>query len=82
VTAILRSRILSETQGFYKALVAADSDRILGFAAVAPEAGQVMTSVQVAMVAGLPYTAWQDVMLTHPTMAEGLHALFLAVPKA
>src|SRR4029434_2427147 len=55
VTAVLRSRTLSEPRGFYKALVAADSDRILGFTAFAPEAGSVMTSLQMAMTAGLPY---------------------------
>ena len=80
VTAILRSRTLSEPRGFYKALVAADSDRILGFTAFAPEAGAVMTIVQVAMTARLPYTALRDAILTHPTMAEGLAALFRAVP--
>ena len=36
VTSILRSRALSEPRGFYKALVAADSDRILGFTSFAP----------------------------------------------
>ncbi len=54
VTAILRSRTLSEPRGFYKALVAADSDRILGFTAFAAEAGEVMTIVQITMTAGLP----------------------------
>ena len=51
VTAVLRSRTLSEPRGFYKALVAADSDRILGFTAFGPEAGEVMTTVQVAIAA-------------------------------
>ncbi|MBA0087722.1 MAG: FAD-dependent oxidoreductase, partial [Acidobacteria bacterium Pan2503] len=41
VTAIRRSWTLSEPRGFYKALVATDSDRILGFTAFAPEAGEV-----------------------------------------
>jgi pyruvate/2-oxoglutarate dehydrogenase complex dihydrolipoamide dehydrogenase (E3) component len=79
VTSILRSWTLSEPRGFYKALVAADSDRILGFTAFGPEAGEVMTIVQVAIAAGLPYTALRDAILTHPTMAEGLDALFKAV---
>ena len=35
-THILRSRTLSETRGFYMALVAADGDRILGFTRVRP----------------------------------------------
>jgi pyruvate/2-oxoglutarate dehydrogenase complex dihydrolipoamide dehydrogenase (E3) component len=80
VTAVLRSRTLSEPRGFYKALVAADSDRVLGFTAMAPEAGEVMATVQVAIAAGLPYTALRDAILTHPTMAEGLGTLFSAVP--
>ncbi len=79
-TAIVRTRTLSEPRGFYKALIAADSDRILGFTAFAPETDAVMTIVQVAINANLPYTALRDATLTHPTMAEGLAALFRAVP--
>ena len=79
VTTVLRSRTLSEPRGFYKALVATDSDRILGFTAFAPEAGEVMTIVQIAMNAGLPYMTLRDTILTHPTMAEGLAALFRGV---
>ena len=79
VTAVLRTRTLSEPRGFYKALVATDSDRILGFTAFAPEAGEVMTIVQIAMNAGLPYMTLRDTILTHPTMAEGLAALFRGV---
>jgi pyruvate/2-oxoglutarate dehydrogenase complex dihydrolipoamide dehydrogenase (E3) component len=79
-TAILRTKTLSEPRGFYKALIAADSDRILGFTAFASETDAVMTIVQVAINANLPYTALRDATLTHPTMAEGLAALFRAVP--
>jgi pyruvate/2-oxoglutarate dehydrogenase complex dihydrolipoamide dehydrogenase (E3) component len=80
VSAILRSRTLSAPRGFFKALVAVDSDRILGFTAFSPAAGEVMATVQIAISAGLPYTALRDAILTHPTMAEGLGALFQAVP--
>jgi pyruvate/2-oxoglutarate dehydrogenase complex dihydrolipoamide dehydrogenase (E3) component len=80
VSAFVRPFTLSEPRGFYKAVIAADNDRILGFTAFAPEAGEVMTIVQVAMTAGLPYTALRDAILTHPTMAEGLARLFRAVP--
>jgi pyruvate/2-oxoglutarate dehydrogenase complex dihydrolipoamide dehydrogenase (E3) component len=79
-TYVLRSRTLSEPRGFYKALVAADSDRMLGFTAFGTEAGEVMAIVQVAISAGLPYMAVRDAILTHPTMAEGLAALFRSVP--
>ncbi len=78
--AVLRSRTLDETEGFMKVLVAADSDRIVGFTMVGPEAGEVMAVVQTAMLAGLPYTALRDAIFTHPTMVEGLGPLFSRMP--
>jgi pyruvate/2-oxoglutarate dehydrogenase complex dihydrolipoamide dehydrogenase (E3) component len=72
----LRARTLSETRGFVKALVEADSDRILGFTAFGVGAGEILASVQTAMIAGLPYTALRDAVLTHPTLVEGLTSLF------
>ncbi len=44
------------------------------------EAGEVLAAVQVAMTAGLPYTVLRDLVLAHPTVAEGLGDLFAAVP--
>src|SRR5438445_1947325 len=55
--AVLRTRTLSETRGFLKALIDAQSDRILGFTVLAVNAGEIIAPVQVAMLAGLPYTA-------------------------
>ena len=78
--AALRTRTLSETRGFMKALIDAKSDRILGFIAFGVEAGEIVAPVQVAMLAGLSYTALGDMIFTHPTLAEGLVALFSAVP--
>ncbi len=79
--AVFRARTISETRGFLKALIEGGGDRILGFTAFGPEAGEVMAVVQVAMLAGLPYTALRDAVLTHPTMAEGLAGLFGSVPN-
>ena len=76
----LRARTLSETQGFLKALVEAESDRILGFTAFGVGAGEIMSAVQIAMIAGLPYTALRDAILTHSTLVEGLIPLFSSVP--
>ena len=81
MAAVFRARTLSETRGFFKALIEEDGDRILGFTAFGAEAGEVMAVVQVAMLAGLPYTALRDAVLTHPTMAEGLAGLFSSVPR-
>ena len=79
---VLRARTLSETRGFLKALVEVDGDRILGFAGFAVDAGEIMSSVQIAMIAGLPYTVLREAILTHPTLIEGLNFLFAAVPSA
>jgi pyruvate/2-oxoglutarate dehydrogenase complex dihydrolipoamide dehydrogenase (E3) component len=80
MSAVLRTRTTGETVGFMKVLVEAAGDRIMGFAMVGPEAGEVMAVVQTAMIGGMPYTALRDAILAHPTMAEGLNALFAAIP--
>jgi pyruvate/2-oxoglutarate dehydrogenase complex dihydrolipoamide dehydrogenase (E3) component len=63
--AVLRTRTLSETRGFMKALID-ESDRILGFTVCGVEAGEIIATVQVAMIAGLPYTALRDAIFTTP----------------
>jgi len=81
MAAVLRTRTLSETRGFMKALVDTDSDRILGFTAFAVSAGEIMGAVQIAMLAGLPYTALRNAIITHPTLLEGLVGLFSSAPS-
>jgi pyruvate/2-oxoglutarate dehydrogenase complex dihydrolipoamide dehydrogenase (E3) component len=78
----LRAHTLSETRGFVKALVEADSDRILGFTAFGVGAGEILAAVQIAMIAGMPYTALRDAILTHPTLPEGLIPLFSSTASA
>jgi pyruvate/2-oxoglutarate dehydrogenase complex dihydrolipoamide dehydrogenase (E3) component len=80
VDAAWRPWTLSERRGFMKTLIDADSDRILGFTAFGPEAGELMGTVQLAMLAGQPYTILRDAIFAHPTMTEGLKALFMSVP--
>jgi pyruvate/2-oxoglutarate dehydrogenase complex dihydrolipoamide dehydrogenase (E3) component len=80
MTSVLRARAIGETRGFMKMLLAADSDRILGFTMLGANAGEVLAVVQTAMLAGLPYTGLRDAILTHPTMAEGLNVLLTTVP--
>ena len=72
---VLRTRTLSQTRGFMKALIGAD-DRILGFTAFGAEASELMAVAQTAMLGGMPYTALRDAIFTHPTAAEGLGGLF------
>lgn len=81
MTSVLRTRTLSETRGFMKALIATDSDSILGFTAFGVDAGEMMGAVQLAMLGGMPYTAIRDAVLAHPTLMEGLIPLFTNVPS-
>jgi pyruvate/2-oxoglutarate dehydrogenase complex dihydrolipoamide dehydrogenase (E3) component len=78
MAAVLRTRTLGETEGFLKTLIA-DDDRILGFTALGVGAGELLAPVQLAMSAGLPYTALRDLIVTHPTLTEGLVYLFSSV---
>ena len=80
MAAVLRASALVETRGLLKALVAMDSDHILGFTGFGVGAGEVMSAVQIAMVGGMPYTALRDTAIAHPTLVEGLHSLFITTP--
>ena len=78
---VLRALTLSETRGFLKALVEVNGDRILGFTAFAVDGGEIMASVQTAMMAGMPYTRLRDAIWAHPTLVEGLSPLFSSAPS-
>jgi pyruvate/2-oxoglutarate dehydrogenase complex dihydrolipoamide dehydrogenase (E3) component len=80
MASVLRMQTLSETRGFLKMLIEAQSDRILGFTAFGAEASEPLATVQTAMLGGLPYTALRDAIFTHPTTAEGLNVLLASVP--
>jgi pyruvate/2-oxoglutarate dehydrogenase complex dihydrolipoamide dehydrogenase (E3) component len=79
MNSVLRAQATDELQGFMKALIGAD-DRILGFAMIGSEAGEVMAVVHTAMLSGVPYSKLAEIPFAHPTMAEGLGPLFSRVP--
>ena len=68
-----------ETRGFMKAIVDAETNQILGCAILGMEGGEVMTVLQVAMMGKLPYTVIRDGIFAHPTLAESLNNLFMAM---
>src|SRR6185503_6206610 len=70
MSAVLRAETTDEKQGFMKVLVSESDDRILGFTMIGAEADGVMTVVQTAMLANLPYSTLRDAILAHPTMVE------------
>jgi pyruvate/2-oxoglutarate dehydrogenase complex dihydrolipoamide dehydrogenase (E3) component len=79
---VLRTEATDETQGFMRVVVGAKDDRILGFTMIGSEAGEVMATVQTAMLAELPYSKLRDAVITHLTVAEGLGPLLSNVPSA
>jgi pyruvate/2-oxoglutarate dehydrogenase complex dihydrolipoamide dehydrogenase (E3) component len=64
-----------------KVVIEAHSDRILGFAAFGPEACELISYVQIAMLLKQPYTLLRDAVFAHLTMTQGLGPLFARVPK-
>jgi pyruvate/2-oxoglutarate dehydrogenase complex dihydrolipoamide dehydrogenase (E3) component len=78
--AVLRTHTTGENSGFMKVLVGASDDHVLGFTMIGSEAGEVMTAIQTAMLARLPYTTLRDAVIAHLTMAEGLGLLLGNVP--
>jgi pyruvate/2-oxoglutarate dehydrogenase complex dihydrolipoamide dehydrogenase (E3) component len=63
--AIWRPWTLSERRGFMKAVIDGHTDRILGFTAFGPEAGELMGTVQAAMLGGQPYPILRDAVFAH-----------------
>ncbi len=78
-TSIPKSAILSQPKGFLKALVAKESDEILGATIYGEESYEVINIISLAMKAHLPYTLLRDQIYTHPTMTEALNDLFATV---
>lgn len=76
MTSVARAVEMGETKGFMKAVVDADTARILGFAMLGLAAGEVSAVVQSAIIGGLPFTALRDAVFAHPTVAESLNNLF------
>lgn len=69
---VLRTEATDQKNGFMKVVVGANNDRILGFAMIGAEAGEVMAVMQTAMLAELPYMRVRDTIFAHLTIAEGL----------
>ena len=74
--AIPKAKILGNQVGFYKVLVDASTNQIVGATLFAEEAHEVINIIATAMNANLPYTVLRDQIFTHPTMAEALNDVF------
>jgi pyruvate/2-oxoglutarate dehydrogenase complex dihydrolipoamide dehydrogenase (E3) component len=78
---VSRALEVDETRGFMKAVVDADSGQILGAAVLGIEGGEIMGVLQMAMMGQVPYTVLRDAVFAHPTLAESLNNLVMALDR-
>ncbi len=76
MTSVARAIEAGETRGVLRAVVHAETERILGFAALGFEGGELASVVQTAMLGDLPWTVLKDAIYPHPGLAESLNNLF------
>jgi len=76
VTSIARATEMGETRGVLKAVVDAGTEEILGAAILAPEGGELMSMIELAMMGKLRYSVLQDAVFAHPAYAESLNTLW------
>src|SRR5947209_1080952 len=81
MTWVARAVEMAEPRGFLKAVVDGETRQILGAAVLAVEGGEIMSMLEIAMMAKLPYTALEDAIFAHPTLAEGLNTLFTSMEE-
>jgi pyruvate/2-oxoglutarate dehydrogenase complex dihydrolipoamide dehydrogenase (E3) component len=79
MSSVARALEVDETRGFMKAIVDRDSNEILGAAILGIEGGEVMSALEIAIMGKLPYTSLRDGVFAHPTLAESLNNLFMAM---
>ena len=77
--AIPKAQILRQPTGLLKAVVDADSGRVLGAHLFCAESHEMINLLKLAVDQKIPYTALRDAVYTHPTMSEALNDLFSAV---
>jgi pyruvate/2-oxoglutarate dehydrogenase complex dihydrolipoamide dehydrogenase (E3) component len=73
---IARAIETGETRGLLKAIVDTDTEEILGAAILAPEGGELMSMLELAMMGKLRYSVLENAVFAHPAYAESLNTLW------
>ncbi|KAG8831128.1 hypothetical protein FRC18_007093 [Serendipita sp. 400] len=73
---VARALETDESRGMMKAVVNADTGKILGFTCLGLEGGEIMSIVQVAMMGGVRWEVLRDAVWAHPSLAESLNNLW------
>ncbi|MGH7571311.1 MAG: mercuric reductase [Gemmatimonadota bacterium] len=78
---IARAIEVDETAGTMKILLDPETERVLGAAIVGIEAGELIHIFVTLMQAGASARAIVDAEAIHPTLAEGVQSLVMALPR-
>jgi pyruvate/2-oxoglutarate dehydrogenase complex dihydrolipoamide dehydrogenase (E3) component len=81
MTSVARALETDETRGMMKAVVESETGRILGFSCLGIEGGEVMSVVQMAIMAGLSWRVLAEAVWAHPTLAESLNNLWAGLEE-
>lgn len=76
---VARAVETGDTRGFMKAVVDAETKKILGATVLGPEGGEVMTVLQMAMEGGITYDRIRYCVFAHPLYSESLNNLFMSI---
>jgi pyruvate/2-oxoglutarate dehydrogenase complex dihydrolipoamide dehydrogenase (E3) component len=74
--AVPKAQVLRKTEGFLKAIIHAETGKILGAALLCPESYEMINLIKLAMDMDADYTVLRDQIYTHPTMTEAFNDLF------
>jgi pyruvate/2-oxoglutarate dehydrogenase complex dihydrolipoamide dehydrogenase (E3) component len=76
---VARAIETSDTRGFMKAIVDADTKKILGVAVLGQEGGEIMSVLQMAMEGDITYDRIRYCVFAHPLYSESLNNLFMTI---
>lgn len=76
VNNIPRHKINNDTRGLFKAVIDANTNKILGATLYGLQSEEMINLVKLAMDQNIDYTVLRDNIYTHPTMIESFNDLF------
>lgn len=74
--AVPKAQVLRKTDGLLKAVIHAETGRVLGVSLLCPEAYEMVNLIKLAMDNDVGYEQLRDQIYTHPTMTEAFNDLF------
>lgn len=81
IAAMPRPKILGETHGLIKLVVAADTGLILGATLFCVDSQELINLVALAIRAGVPAAELRDGIWTHPSSTEALNEVLAGLPR-